>query len=264
MTDSGARLKALRQALAAAELDGWLVPRGDAFSGEEVQAADERLAWISGFSGSAGMALITSEAAVLWSDGRYALQMQTETDSNWQCYDTAKLSVSKWLAEHLDGDARIGFDAMLMPVATHRRLLDELKTHDADGIALVAAANPIDALWDDRPSRHISQAWNVDAKHHGRGRKDKIAEAVAMLKEKGADALVISAPTELAWLLNIRGMDLAHTPVVLAFGLLTADGAVQVFHEASALTAIGQQQMEVHPPHILKLHWRNTRARSVD
>ena len=253
MTDSTARLNALRQALAAAGLDGWLVPRGDAFCGEEVQAADERLAWISGFSGSAGLALITADAAVLWSDGRYALQMQNETDSNWQCYDTANLSVSKWLAEHLDagqfdGEARIGFDAMLMPVAPHTRLLDELKTHDAEGIALVAAAQPLDALWDDRPPRQISQAWNVDAKHHGRGRKDKIAAAVAMLKEQGVDALVISAPTELAWLLNIRAMDLAHTPIVLAFGLLTADGVVLVFHEASALTAINKEQMEVHPP----------------
>ena len=248
MTDSTARLKALRQALAAAGLDGWLVPRGDAFAGEEVQAADERLAWISGFSGSAGCALITADAAVLWSDGRYALQMQNETDSNWQCYDTAKLSVSKWLAENLTEKARIGFDAMLMPVATHTRLLDELKTHDAEGIALVAAAQPLDALWDDRPPRHISQAWNVDAKHHGRGRDEKIAAAVAMLKEQDADALVISAPTELAWLLNMRGMDLAHTPIVLAFGLLTADGVVMVFHEKSALEAIDKEQMEVHPP----------------
>ena len=121
MTDQTIAIDRLRQAMARADIDAYLIPRGDAFSGEEVQLCDERLAWISGFTGSAGLAIVTMDEAVLFSDGRYTIQMQNQTNENWQCKVMPGETPSGWIAAHLNGK-QMGFDPMLMTMADHQKL----------------------------------------------------------------------------------------------------------------------------------------------
>lgn len=220
------RLDALRQQIAAMEVDGVLIPRGDAFSGEEVPAADERLAFVSGFTGSAGMAVVMADQAVLFSDGRYTIQMEAETGPHWDCLTQPQASVSGWLRAHAKG-RRLGFDPWLMPLETRDRLARAL---DGEVALTPLAGNPVDAIWPDRPPPPQSQALPYSISAAGMSREDKINATLNAMAEHhpGVEAMIISDPAGLAWLLNIRGRDLAHTPVILAFAVLTAKGTVTV------------------------------------
>lgn len=254
MTASYDRLKALRKCLAAHGLDALIIPRSDAFCGEEVQPADERLAWISGFTGSAGLAAVTPDHAALFSDGRYRLQMADQTDDNWQCHVMPAVGVADWLLKHTgDGNSgKIGFDPMLMTVSAYERLSQELATKGKNHIGLVPTAeNLIDSIWQDKPAPHTTPAWNVDSAYHGRDRKDKIAAITDQMASSGADCLLISDPTELAWLLNIRASDLENTPVMLAFAILTAKGEVTIFHDPQALADIKTDHITIKPADLL-------------
>ena len=226
------RLEALRGMFPDEGIDGVLVPRGDAFSGEEVPAADERLAFVSGFTGSAGMAVVTRDRAALFSDGRYTLQMGKQTGGGWECHTSPETELSDWLVENAKG-MTIGFDPWLMPVGLRNRL------EGHPGLSATfkpLAANPVDAIWPDRPERPQGKVLDYPAAHAGMSRKEKIAACLARMKEEvrasgaeSAGGMLISDPTALAWLLNIRGRDLDHTPVVLAFAFLDASGKVTVF-----------------------------------
>lgn len=243
MADKNASLNALRIAMAEAEVDAFLIPRSDAFSGEEVQAADERLAWISGFTGSAGLAIISSDHAVLFSDGRYTLQMQNQTSDAWQCKVMPGEKPSQWVAEHLAGK-RLGYDPMLMMTAEYSYLETEISDKDITLVPILE--NLVDQIWIDRPIPHSSNPWDVELSYHGQSRADKIQKAAGGMRDAGADYLMICDPTELAWLLNIRAGDLPNTPVMLAFAILSADEKVTIFHDDPHLP-IDQNQIHIHP-----------------
>jgi len=236
MTD---KLKRLREWLDGENLDGFLIPRGDCFSGEEVPASEERLAHISGFTGSAGTAVVTSKLAALFSDGRYTLQMQAQTSEDWTTFTVPSTSVNEWIKTHMKG-GRLGFDPWLMTVSQYRGFEDALSP---EGISLhPVAANPIDLAWPDQPLPPSSKAWDFPLSIAGIGRAEKTDLVIKALRDinPSASSLVISDPASLAWMLNIRGGDLPHTPVILAFALLDISGKVTVFASKERFDAVDQ------------------------
>jgi len=218
------RLTALRAELARLGLDGFIVPRADEHLGEYVPASAERLAWLSGFTGSAGLAAVLPERAAVFTDGRYILQVGQETDpALWERRHITDDPPPAWLAAHASPGARIGYDPMLISEEALARFTDA-------GLAMVPiAANPINALWTDRPPPPMAPAVPHDLAYAGRGSAEKRAEIAAKLREARQDAAVITDPASIAWLLNIRGDDVPFTPVALGFALVHADARVDLF-----------------------------------
>jgi Xaa-Pro aminopeptidase len=219
--DPAARLAALRAELARLGVDGLLIPRADEHLGEYVPPSAERLAWVSGFTGSAGLGLVLPDRAVLFTDGRYTVQAAQQTDpALWQRAHITETPPHAWLAQHAAG-ARIGYDPWLHTEAALARFT---------GVTLVPlAANPVDAIWADRPAPPAAPAVAHPVAFAGRTAEDKRAEAAAALSAAKEDAAVLADPHAAAWLLNLRGGDLAHTPLCLAMAILHADGRVALF-----------------------------------
>ena len=224
------RLAGLRDILAARGLDGWYVGREDMYQGEEVPAAEERLAFISGFTGSAGFGLILGGSAGLFSDGRYTLQMSKQSDGDhWQCFTLPKAGLGSFLAgEDLEG-ARIGIDPRLVTVNGYARLAKQLTA--AGGSLVAEEENPIDALWHgERPAPPVSRPFRMPDRVAGKSMTDKLAELDDRLAQAGCDAVVISRADAVNWLVNIRGTDLSNTPINLLFAL---------YHRENGLILIG-------------------------
>jgi Xaa-Pro aminopeptidase len=221
------RLAALREAMAAEELDAYLVPRADAHQGETVALRDERLAWLTGFTGSAGIAAATAARAVVFVDGRYRLQVAAEVDTG--AFEIGRMpeeKLSGWLGEALSAGARVGFDPWLHTMGQ----IEALETALAGkGVALVRATNLVDRVWTDQPPPPAGPARAHPEALAGRSSADKRAALGRELREHGRAAAVLTLPDSIAWLLNIRGADIPRTPVVLAFAILHADGRVALF-----------------------------------
>lgn len=219
--EAATRLAALRAELARLGVDGLLIPRADEHLGEYVPPSAERLAWISGFTGSAGLAVVLPDRAVLFTDGRYTLQAERETDPTlWQRAHIGDTPPHAWLANHAPG-ARIGYDPWLHSEASLARFR---------GVTLVPLpANPVDAVWRDRPPPPAAPAFPHPESLAGRSAAEKRAEAAAALAAAAEDAAVLADPHAVAWLLNLRGGDLAYTPLCLAMAVLRADGSVALF-----------------------------------
>jgi len=240
-------LNNLRTRLKAEGLDAFLIPRGDCFSGEEVPAADERLAHVSGFTGSAGMAIVTADQAVLFSDGRYTIQMQAQTSAEWTTFTMPDRTPNEWISTYIKG-GRLGFDPWLMTISQHRQYESEFKP---EGIALVPMQNnPVDMDWTDRPMLPASEAWDFPRKIAGISRKDKISATLKAMADRDGDAsaMLICDPASLAWLLNIRGGDLAHTPVILAFAMVETSGKVTVFADPARFAGVDQDNLAFAAP----------------
>jgi Xaa-Pro aminopeptidase len=227
MQERARRLQALRNRLAEAGVDGFVVPRSDEYLGEYVDPSGERLAWISGFTGSAGLAVVTADRAVLFTDGRYTTQAATETDpALWEREHLIETPPADWLRRHAAG-LRIGYDPWLHGAAALKRL--------AAGAELVPLpANPIDALWNDRPAAPSTRPVAHPLELAGEPSAAKRAALAADLARAGEAACLLTDPHSVAWLLNLRGGDLTHTPLTLGFALLDATGAVRLFLHAPA------------------------------
>jgi Xaa-Pro aminopeptidase len=217
------RLAALRARLHDAGLQGFVIPRSDEHIGEYVPPSGERLAWLTGFTGSAGMAIVLPDRAAVFTDGRYTLQVRAQTDpALWECRHLTEEPATAWLAAHAQG-LRIGYDPWLHAAPAIERLA-------VPGVTLVpVAANPVDAAWADRPPPPMAEALPHPIAFAGRPAEEKRAEAAAELRAAGEAAVVLADPHSLAWLLNIRGGDLANTPLALGFALLHEDARVDVF-----------------------------------
>ncbi len=217
------RLAALRGALRKAGVDGFLVPRADEHLGEYVPPSGERLAWLTGFTGSAGLAIVLQDRAALFTDGRYTTQAQQQLDPTfWELRHIIEQPPVEWLKEHAAG-RRIGYDPWLHPEAALKRL-------EPSGAAMVALpANPLDAVWADRPASPKAPAVPHPLRYAGESAEEKRAAAAKVLRDAGEAAAVLADSHSLAWLLNIRGGDLAHTPLALGFGLLRDDGSAELF-----------------------------------
>lgn len=229
MTDI-AQLTDLRTQLARSNLAGFIVPRADEHLGEYVSEADERLAWLTGFTGSAGLAIVLAERGAVFTDGRYIMQLAAETDAAlWERRHIIDEPPALWLKAAAPKDARIGYDPRLIGA-------DALAKYTDAGITMVpVVANPIDAVWHGRPAAPAAPAVPHPLAHSGRASADKAEDVAASLREAGQDAAIISDPTSIAWLLNIRGGDLPYTPVALGFAILHADARVELFMSAVKL-----------------------------
>ncbi len=225
-----ARLEALRRELAHDRLAGFIVPRADEHLGEYVPPGAERLAWLTGFSGSAGLAAVLPDRAAVFTDGRYVLQLAAQTDpSCWERRHITDEPPPAWLKTHAAPGARIGYDPRLISADGLQRFIDE-------GLTMVpVGANPVDAAWTDRPpppaAPAVAQPLGL-AGYSSAEKRDRLAEA---LRSSGHDAAVLTDPASICWLLNIRGGDVAFTPFALGFAVLHQDGAVQLFMDGAKL-----------------------------
>ena len=217
-----ARLDALRAEVARRGLDGFVVPRADAHLGEYVPADAERLAWLTGFTGSAGMAIVLAETAVIFVDGRYTLQARAQVDGALYDYrDLIDEPPARWIEQNLPAGARLGYDPWLHGERQVERLRGAATTA---GAALVPVPdNPIDAIWTDRPAPSRAPIHPHPLEYAGREAAEKQGEIREAVRAKGADAAVLTLPESIAWLLNVRGGDVPHTPLPLSFAILRAD-----------------------------------------
>lgn len=222
-----ARIAALRHAMAAAGFDGWLVPRADVHQGEYVADRDARLAWLTGFTGSAGFAAVLADRAGIFVDGRYRLQVRAQVDlAVLTPVDWPEVKLGPWLAEALPGGGRIGFDPWLHT----KKEIDDLETALAGtGIVLEPLDNLIDPLWSDQPPAPMGAVRVHPMQIAGESSGAKRARLAASLRAAGQRAAVITLPDSLAWLLNIRGSDVARNPVVQGFAILHDDGHLTLF-----------------------------------
>ena len=228
MSTHESRLDALRKELARQGLDGFVIPISDEHMSEYVGAYAQRLAWLTGFGGSAGTAVVLRQEAAIFVDGRYTLQVRDEVDGKLYAYESVpQTSVAKWLGDHATAGMKIGYDAWLHG----KRWADAAARALAEtGAELVAVArNPVDAVWADRPAPSPAPALVHPESLAGQSSQDKRAALAEWLQGKGAEAAVISALDSIAWLLNLRGSDVERTPVALAFAIARADGSADLF-----------------------------------
>ncbi|TMM48382.1 aminopeptidase P family protein [Qipengyuania marisflavi] len=228
-----ARLDALRKELAKRGLNGFVIPISDEHMSEYVGEYAQRLAWLTGFGGSAGSAAVlagefSGKGAAMFTDGRYTVQVRDQVSGELYDYeDVPATSPAKWLAANAPQGAKIGYDAWLHGIDWAE---DAEALFAKRGITLVPVdSNPIDTVWQDRPAPSAALAVPHDDKFAGRSSADKRAEIADWLKREGYDATVITALDSVAWLLNMRGADVANTPVALSYVVAHADGTAELF-----------------------------------
>ena len=218
------RLAAFRAELARQGLDGFLVPRADEHLGEYVPARADRLRWLTGFSGSAGLAVVLADRAAAFTDGRYVLQLAEQTDpALWERRHITEEPAAEWLAQNAKAGARIGYDPLHFSEEAVQRYAEK-------GLALVATeANPVDAVWADQPAAPMAPALPHPIAFAGLESAKKREQVAAVLAAEKQDAAVVTDPASIAWLLNIRGDDVPFTPFALGFLLIHADGGCELF-----------------------------------
>ena len=245
------RLAALRAELARRGLDGFVVPLADEHQDEFVPPRARRLAWLTGFTGSAGLAFVLAETAAIFVDGRYILQVEDQVDTaRFRPRHLARQPPAAWLAETLPAGARLGYDPWLHTLDGLARL--EAGCAEADATLVPVEDNPIDAVWSSQPAPPLSPAVPHGVDHAGLDSSAKRAALADHLAEQRIDAVVLSAPESIAWLLNMRGGDLPNTPVVLCFAILESSGAVALFVDprkiTKALSAAFAGTVAIQPP----------------
>lgn len=222
------RLAALREQLKRDRLDGFVVPLTDEHMSEYVGSYAQRLAWLTGFQGSAGSAVVLPEEAAIFTDGRYTLQVRAQVDGrHWSFQSVPETSIADWLKAHAPRGGRIGYDPWLHT----KDWVERARTALADkGAELVAVEhNPVDAVWQDRPEPSAARLVVHPDVYAGKSSAAKRQEMADWLKEQKADAAVLSALDSIAWTFNVRGKDVEHTPVALAFALVHQDGTADLF-----------------------------------
>ncbi|HKS86457.1 MAG TPA: aminopeptidase P family protein [Pseudolabrys sp.] len=232
---SAPRVAALRAELKRRGLAGFVVPRADRQQNEYLPASEERLAWLTGFMGSAGTAVILAGSAALFVDGRYTLQAEAQIDTSiFLIEHLVEYPPERWLEQKLTIGEKLGYDPWLHTGDQAERLA---KACAAAGAELVAVHdNPIDALWSDRPAPPAGAVTIRELKHAGESAADKIRRIRTELGKTRADALLVSDPQNVAWAFNIRGADVVHTPLALAFALIARDGRPALYVDPAKLS----------------------------
>jgi Xaa-Pro aminopeptidase len=222
------RVKALRAQLFVRGLDGFVVPHTDRFQNEYVPPSDERLAWLTGFSGSAGLAIVLADRAVLFVDGRYQVQAREEIDAAVFSIDhLVENPPPAWIKANVPAGARLGYSPWLHTVEGAERLAKACG--EARATLVAVDDDPIDAIWTDRPEPPLGPVVAHDLRYAGEEAAEKLARVRAELAKDAADALIVSDPHAVSWLFNIRGSDVPHTPVVLAFATVPREGPPTIF-----------------------------------
>jgi len=222
------RLKALREQLKAEKLDGFVVPLTDEHMSEYVGSYAQRLAWLTGFEGSAGSAVVLPEEAAIFVDGRYTLQVRQQVSATeWSYQSVPETSTTQWLEQHAPEGARIGYDPWLHTSDWVNKAKEALASRGAELVPV--DRNPIDEIWKDRPEASKAHLVVQSEEHAGKSAAEKRTEIGDWLAKHHADAAVLSALDSIAWAFNIRGADVTRTPVALAYALVHADGTADLF-----------------------------------
>ena len=226
--ESAARLAALRAELARCNLDGFVVPLADEHQGEYVARRSRRLAWLTGFTGSAGIALILPKKAALFTDGRYTLQIAQQTDGAlYERHHIIESAPEAWLAENLSAGMAFGFDPWLHSSEQRRRLAESCACVDAKLVP--CDSNPLDTVWHDQPPLPLAPVQPLNIRYTGRTSAEKRRDIAEQVMKAGAAVAFLSAPDSIAWLLNVRGADVECTPLPHSFLLLAVDGWAKWF-----------------------------------
>jgi Xaa-Pro aminopeptidase len=238
-----ARLAAFREELLRRKLTGFVIPRADQQQNEYVAPSEERLAWLTGFTGSAGMAIVFIRQAAVFVDGRYTLQAVHQVDTKaWNVQPLIDPPPENWLAEHLIAGDRLGFDPWLHTSAAAERLAAACTKAGAELVAV--DDNPLDAVWTERPAPPLGPVSIHGAQHAGEAEADKLARIRAEIVRLDAAALVLSDSHAVAWAFNIRGADVSHTPLPLSYALVPKEGRATVFIDHRKLSNSARDHLE--------------------
>jgi Xaa-Pro aminopeptidase len=237
------RIAALRSLLKQHGLDGFVVPRADQHQNEYLPDSEERLAWLTGFTGSAGFLVVLPDQAILFTDGRYTLQAREQTDpAIFTLVNIVDTPPTAWIEQNLTAGSRLGYDPWLHTAEGAERLF---KACEKAGAKLVPVDdNPIDEIWSDRPAPPLGAITLRDARLAGADAATKISEIAAEIAKQRADALVVSDPHNIAWAFNIRGADVAHTPLPIAFAIVPKQARPQLFIDGRKLSNAVRDRLE--------------------
>ncbi|MGL4264230.1 MAG: aminopeptidase P family protein [Afipia sp.] len=238
-----ARLSAFREELLRRQLTGFVIPRADSQQNEYVPPSDERLAWLTGFTGSAGLAAVLTGKAAVFVDGRYTIQAAKQVDTTvWTIESLIEPPPETWLTANLSPGDRLGFDPWLHTSAAAERLA---RACEKAGAELVAVdSNPVDSIWNDRPAAPLGAVKVHPAQFAGESESDKLARVRNEITRLNVDALVLSDSHAVAWTFNIRGADVAHTPLPLSYALVPKDGRPTIFIDHRKLSNSARDHLE--------------------
>ena len=234
------RLQKLKELMISYNLDGFLVPRSDMFSGEEVPENEERLKYISGFSGSSGFGIISSNINIksaIFSDGRYKLQLKKEVDPiKFDCFEGGINEIGQFLIKYQNFFINLAIDPWLLTLTQYNNLKKQIQNNKINIIYL--KSNLIDEIWLDNKLELSKTVYELSTDYTGKKRSSKIMELTQTIKDHGGDYYILFRPTGLAWLLNIRGNDLKHTPVLRSFCIISKTGEVLIFTDNNNIEGI--------------------------
>jgi Xaa-Pro aminopeptidase len=238
-----ARLSAFREELARRNLTGFAVPRADQQQNEYVAPSEERLAWLTGFTGSAGQAIVLAQVAAVFVDGRYTLQAAKQVDRKaWSIEPLADPPPESWLAKHLKAGDRFGFDPWLHTSVAAERLAAACARAGAELVAV--DSNPLDSVWTERPQPPLGPVTVHGTQFSGEAEAEKLRRIRLEIAKLGAEALVLSDSHAVAWTFNIRGADVSHTPLPLSYALVPKDGRPTVFIDHRKLSNSARDHLE--------------------
>ncbi len=238
-----ARLSAFREELTKRNLSGFVVPRADQQQNEYVPPSEERLAWLTGFTGSAGLAIVLAREAAVFVDGRYTLQAAKQVDTKaWAVESLIDPPPETWLAQHLGPGDRLGFDPWLHTTAAAEKLAAACAKAGAELVAV--DTNPVDAVWTERPALPLAPVSLHGQPFSGELEADKLKRIEAEIAKLNADALVLSDSHAVAWTFNIRGGDVAHTPLPLSYALVPKSGRPTLFIDHRKLSNSVRDHLE--------------------
>jgi len=222
------RAEKLRAELRARGLDGFIIPRADEHQGEYVPPHAERLKWLTGFTGSAGLAIVLLDKAAIFIDGRYTLQVRYQVDiDTFDPQSVMSMPPAQWVEENLPHGAKLAYDPWLHTVESANRLQAAATKAGAELIAV--SENLIDAVWDDQPEKPKAPIVAHDLAFSGEPASDKLKRITNQLQSSDADAFILTMPDSIAWLFNIRGADVSHSPLPLSFAIVYEEGHAELF-----------------------------------
>ncbi|NIY89661.1 aminopeptidase P family N-terminal domain-containing protein, partial [Vibrio campbellii] len=231
--DTQSRVNAIREWLAQHNIDALLVPHEDEYLGEYVPAHNERLHWLTGFTGSAGAAVITKDKAAIFVDGRYTVQVTKQVPADlFEYRHLIEEPALDWIKDHLANGASVAID----PRMHNSAWLDMAQAKLAGALELkILDSNPIDELWHDRPAPVVSDVRLMATEAVGQSSESKRQKIAELVKKAGADSAVITALDSICWLLNVRGLDVSRLPVLLSHAILHSDSSVEYFLDPARL-----------------------------
>ncbi len=242
-TVGAARAEHLRVELSQQNLSGFLIPRADEHQGEYVAAYAERLAWITGFSGSAGLAIVLQKNAAIFVDGRYTIQVRDQVDTSvFTPLHVIENPPEKWLTSNISKGDRIGFDPWLHTREQVKRYQEACERAGAELVA--TPSNPVDTIWEDQPHAPNGPVTAHLIQHAGEPAEEKIKKVQAILAENGNHAVVLTLPDSIAWLFNIRGSDISHVPVALAFAVIPVSGRPVLHIDGAKVSEVLARELE--------------------